>query len=145
MANLSPTSIAKFGLRAHSSHHFPSALPLANEISGTEIDGSIKEDVKEKLEHCVCVCPQLPKLHCFQRAEVSTPTCSAALGTTWSHSAMFPMKGITAWRHWFSSSTPHCAGLTHLNLCCTCNPGRFFTTLIPNFQYTVARHSAGQG
>lgn len=61
MANLSPISIAKFGLWALSSHHFPSALPLGNEITGTEIDGSFKEDVKEKLKHYVCVCPQLPR------------------------------------------------------------------------------------
>lgn len=114
------------------------------------IYGSFKEDVKEKLEHCVCICPQLPRASLFPKGRgqhTRRQICSAAVGTAWSHSAPFPMKRITPWRCRFSSSTPHCAA--HLNLCCTCNPGLFFTIPIPNFpgifQYPVARYSAGQG
>lgn len=102
MANLSPTSIAKFGLQAPPSHHFPLALPLANEISGTEIDGSFKEDVKEKLEHYVCICPLLPRASLFPKdpgEHSHRKIFSAVLGTAWSHSASFPMSGTTAWSH----------------------------------------------
>lgn len=145
MANLSPTSIAKFGLWALSSHHFPSASPLANEISGTEIEGSFKEDVKEKLERCVCVRPQPPRASLFPEGRgqhTHGQICSAALGTAWHRSALIPVRGITAW---FSSSTLHCAVLTHLSLCCTCNPRLYnpSSSFSWNFQCTVA--SSGQG
>lgn len=92
MANLLPTSIGKFGLQAPSSHHFPSALLLVSEISGTEIDGSFKEDVKEMLGTMFAFVLSYQELPCFQRAEVSTPTGTSAvllwalLGVTQPHS-----------------------------------------------------------
>lgn len=92
MANLLPTSIGKFGLQAPSSHHFPSALLLVSEISGTEIDGSFKEDAKEMLGTMFAFVLSYQELPCFQRAEVSTPTGTSAvllwalLGVTQPHS-----------------------------------------------------------